>query len=74
MSFKTIAILSCLRSVVCERAPKWGIGRRQKNQLGERVVAGKGGGGGEREGACGHSFDAAVPPPCNQPVSNMTTR
>ena len=19
----------------------------------------------EREGACGHSFDAAVPPPCN---------
>ena len=30
--------------------------------------------GWEREGACGHSFDAAVLPPCNYPVSNMSTR
>ena len=28
----------------------------------------------EREGACGHSFDAPVPSPGNQPVSNKSTR
>ena len=43
-------------SLACEQAPKWGLGRSG----GER-----GGGGKRREGACGHSFDAAVSPPCN---------
>ena len=45
-------------SIACEQAPEWGIGRRQKSSMERR-------GEKEREGACGHSFDAAVPPPCN---------
>ena len=43
-----------MSELACKQDPKWGIGRRQKSntERGEK----------ERERACGHSFDAAVPP------------
>ena len=41
-----------------EQAPKWGIELREKSSS-------KKGGKKERERARGHSFDAAVRPPCN---------
>ena len=51
------------------------MGYRAKTTI--KLGEGAGGRGGreeEREGACVHSFDAAVSPPCNQPVNNMSTR
>ena len=54
--------------LACEQAPKWGLGRKEKSASGAspaRSGGERGGGGKRREGACGHSFDAAVSPPCN---------